>query len=129
MKYPFNMFASDAGIHSPGSTKPHPRGYGTNARVLGQYVREQKIISIEEAVRRMTSLPARKFQLRDRGILQEGMAADIVIFDERKVRDAATFTNPHVYSVGFEWVIVNGMPTLEKQRHNEARNGMVLRRQ
>ena len=129
MKYPFNMFASDAGIHSPGSTKPHPRGYGTNARVLGHYVREQKTILLEEAVRRMTSLPARKFQLRDRGILQEGMAADIVIFDESRVRDAATFTNPHLYSVGFEWVIVNGVPTLDQRTHNNLRNGMVLRRQ
>lgn len=129
MQYPFNMFASDAGIHSPGSTKPHPRGYGTNARVLGNYVREQQTISLEEAVRRMTSLPARKFQLRDRGILQEGMAADIVIFDEKKIADAATFTNPHAYSIGFEWVIVNGVPTLEQGKHNSSRNGMVLRKQ
>ena len=129
MEYPFNMFASDAGIQSPGSTKPHPRGYGTNARVLGRYVREQKTISLEEAVRRMTSLPARKFQLRDRGILQEGMAADIVIFDEGKVNDVATFTNPHVYSAGFTWVIVNGIPTLEEGKHNSSRNGMVLRKQ
>lgn len=129
MRYPFNMFASDAGIHSPGSTRPHPRGYGTNARVLGHYVREQKTITLEDAIRRMTSLPARKFQLRDRGILQEGMAADIVIFDEKKVADAATFTNPHSYSKGFAWVIVNGLPTLEKGIHNETRNGMVLRKQ
>ncbi len=128
MQYPFNMFASDAGIHSPGSTKPHPRGYGTNARVLGNYVREQQTISLEEAVRRMTSLPARKFQLRDRGILQEGMAADIVIFDEKKIGDAATFTNPHAYSIGFEWVIVNGIPTLEHGKHNGSRNGAVLRK-
>lgn len=129
MKYPFNMFASDAGVNSPGPSKPHPRGYGTNARVLGHYVREQKTISLEEAIRRMTSLPARKFQLRDRGILQEGMAADIVIFDDKKVSDAASFTNPHQYSKGFEWVIVNGVPTLEEGKHNGERNGVVLRKQ
>lgn len=129
LRYPFNMIASDAGINSPGSTKPHPRGYGTNARVLGRYVRDQKIITLEEAVRRMTSLPARKFQLRDRGILQEGMAADIVIFDEKKIKDAATFTHPHAYSIGFAWVIVNGVLTLENGRHSDARNGMVLRKQ
>jgi N-acyl-D-amino-acid deacylase len=129
LKYPFNMIASDAGINEPGLTKPHPRGYGTNARVLGRYVREQKTISLEEAVRRMTSLPARKFQLRDRGILQEGMAGDIVIFDEAKVADAATFTNPHLYSLGFQYVIVNGMPTLESGVHNGSRNGTVLRKQ
>ena len=129
LKYPFNMIASDAGINQPGATKPHPRGYGTNARVLGRYVREQKIITLEEAVRRMTSLPARKFGFRDRGILQEGMAADIVIFDERKVSDAATYADPHAYSRGFEWVIVNGLPTLENGVHNGTRNGMVLRKQ
>ena len=129
MRYPFNMFASDAGIHSPGPTRPHPRGYGTNARVLGPYVREKKIISLEEAVRRMTSLPAGKFQLRDRGILQEGMAADIVIFNETTVGDAATYTDPHLYSNGVEWVIVNGIPTLEKGTHNGTRAGMVLRKQ
>jgi N-acyl-D-amino-acid deacylase len=128
LTYPFNMIASDAGISKPDATKPHPRGYGTNARVLGHYVREEKVITLEEAIRRMTSLPARKFQLRGRGILQEGMAADIVIFDPKKVADAATYTNPHAYSVGFEYVIVNGMPTLELGKHNGSRNGMVLRR-
>jgi N-acyl-D-amino-acid deacylase len=129
LQYPFSMIASDAGINKPGATKPHPRGYGTNARVLGRYVRDQKTITLEEAVRRMTSLPARKFQFRDRGILQEGMAADIVIFDERKVSDVATFANPHAYSQGFEWVIVNGIPTLESGVHNGTRNGQVLRKQ
>ncbi len=128
LQYPFNMIASDAGIAQPGATKPHPRGYGTNARVLGRYVREEKIILLEEAIRRMTSLPARKFQLRDRGIIQEGMAADIVIFDEKKVLDISTFIQPHAYSAGFHYVIVNGMPTLDLGKHNGLRNGMVLRR-
>jgi N-acyl-D-amino-acid deacylase len=128
LMYPFNMIASDAGISEPGATKPHPRGYGTNARVLGHYVREEKVITLEEAIRRMTSMPARKFKLRDRGILQEGMAADIVIFDPAKVADEATYTKPHAYSRGFYCVIVNGMPTLELGKHNGSRNGMVLRR-
>ena len=82
MQYPFNMFASDASIRVLNAGMPHPRGYGTNARVLGKYVRQEKVISLEEAVRRMTSLPAQKFQLEDRGLLKEGYAADIVIFDE-----------------------------------------------
>ena len=87
MQYPFNMFASDATIRTFGFGVPHPRGYGTNARVLAKYVREEKIISLEEAIRRMTSLPAQKFQLNNRGLLREGYAADIVIFDEKEVQD------------------------------------------
>lgn len=126
LRYPFNMFASDAGFSQPGATMPHPRGYGTNARVLGRYVREEKIITLEDAIRRMTSLPAQKFQLRDRGTLQAGMAADIVVFDEKTVADLATYTNPHKYSAGFNYVIVNGVPVVEKGKHNETRNGMVL---
>jgi protein-tyrosine-phosphatase len=106
---------------------PHPRCYGTNARVLGKYVREEKTITLEDAIRRMTSLPARKFQLSNRGILQEGMAADIVIFDEKTVADLSTFSNPHTYSAGFRFVIVNGIPTLESGKHNGKRSGMVIK--
>src|SRR4029078_3164755 len=84
VQYPFNMFACDASIRQFGVGVPHPRGYGTNARVLAEYVRDQHIISLEEAIRRMTSLPAQKFQLNDRGLLATGYAADIVIFDESK---------------------------------------------
>src|SRR5690606_35298583 len=87
MQYPYNMFASDASIRVWNAGMPHPRGYGTNARVLGKYVREEKIISLEEAIRRMTSLPAQKFQLKDRGLLREGFAADIVLFNENEVKD------------------------------------------
>jgi N-acyl-D-amino-acid deacylase len=126
LQYPFNMFASDAGINRYGTNMPHPRAYGTNARVLGQYVRELKLICLEEAVRRMTSLPATKFNLRDRGLLREGMAADIVVFDERTVGDRATFEKPHAYSLGFEYVIVNGQVTAEKGKHLGIRNGTVL---
>ncbi|MCU0398449.1 MAG: amidohydrolase family protein, partial [Cyclobacteriaceae bacterium] len=126
-QYPFNMFASDAGINRYGTNMPHPRAYGTNARVLGYYVRELKLIRLEEAVRRMTSLPATRFNLHDRGLLREGMAADIVVFDEQKVGDRATFEKPHAYSEGFEYVIVNGKITAEKGKHTGVRNGVTLK--
>jgi N-acyl-D-amino-acid deacylase len=127
MKYPFNMFASDASIRLLGAGVPHPRGYGTNARVLAKYVREEKVISLEEAIRRMTSLPAQKFQLKDRGLLKEGMAADIVIFDEKEVQDISTFEKPHAYSKGFHFVIVNGVLTVENEKHLGIRAGRALK--
>jgi N-acyl-D-amino-acid deacylase len=126
MKYPFNMFASDASIRIFGRGAPHPRGYGTNARVLGRYVREQKVMPLEEAIRRMTSLPAQRFGLNDRGLLREGMAADIVIFDENSVTDQSTFDKPHQYSTGFSYVLVNGKITLEQGNHNGTRAGTIL---
>src|SRR6266404_1463186 len=126
MKYPFNMFASDASIREFGAGMPHPRGYGTNARVLAEYVRDQKVISLEEAIRRMTSLPAQKFQLHDRGLLAEGYAADIVVFDETKVQDVSTYDHPHAYSQGFKYVIVNGMLTVENEKHLGIRAGHAL---
>ena len=126
MQYPFNMFASDASIRVLNAGMPHPRGYGTNARVLGKYVREEKVITLEEAIRRMTSLPAQKFQLKDRGILKEGMAADIVIFDEMEVKDMATFEKPHAYSKGFHFVILNGELTVDNEKHLGVRAGMAL---
>ena len=129
LQYPFNMFASDAGIAKFGSGMPHPRAYGTNARVLGKYVNELKVIRLEEAIRRMTSLPAQKFNLRDRGLIREGQAADLVIFDETKVGDAATFSNPHAYSNGFAYVLVNGEVVIDHGKHTGVRSGMVLRRQ
>jgi N-acyl-D-amino-acid deacylase len=127
MQYPYNMFASDAGIARYGSGVPHPRSYGTNARVLGQYVRTLKVIRLEEAIRRMTSLPAQKFQLRDRGLIRKGMAADIVVFDEARVGDQSTFSSPHAYSSGFQYIIVNGAITAEGGTHTGVRNGVVLR--
>lgn len=127
MQYPFNMFASDAGIRVYGSGNPHPRGYGTNARVLSKYVRDEKLISLEEAVRRMTSLPAQKFRLSNRGLLKEGYAADIVVFDAGKVQDLSTYDNPHQYTTGFRYVLVNGQLTVEEGKHNGTRAGMTLR--
>jgi N-acyl-D-amino-acid deacylase len=126
MQYPFNMFASDASIRLLNAGMPHPRGYGTNARVLSKYVREEKVLSLEEAIRRMTSLPALKFQLKDRGLLREGYAADIVIFDEKEVKDVSTFEKPHAYSKGFHYVIVNGVLTVENEKHLGVRAGKAL---
>ena len=126
MQYPFNMFASDATIRVLNAGMPHPRGYGTNARVLSKYVREEKVISLEEAIRRMTSLPAQKFQLKDRGLLKEGMAADIVIFDENEVKDVSTFEKPHAYSKGFHFVIVNGVLTVNYEKHLGVKAGKAL---
>jgi N-acyl-D-amino-acid deacylase len=127
MQYPFNMFASDAGIRVFGQGAPHPRGYGTNARVLGKYVREQKVLTLEEAVRRMTSLPAQKFGLKDRGLLREGFAADVVVFDEKEVADLSTYTKPHAYSKGFQYVLVNGKVVIEEGKHTGERSGMNLK--
>ncbi|HLZ15736.1 MAG TPA: D-aminoacylase, partial [Cyclobacteriaceae bacterium] len=127
MQYPFNMIASDAGIAKLGSGMPHPRAYGTNARVLGRYVHELRVIRLEEAIRRMTSLPAQKFNLRSRGLLREGMAADIVVFDENTVGDAATFSNPHAYSKGFQYVIVNGEVVIDNGKYTGIRSGIVLK--
>jgi len=127
MQYPFNMFASDAGIAVYGKDVPHPRTYGTNARVLGNYVRSLKVLRLEEAVRRMTSLPAQKFHLRDRGLIREGMAADLVVFSEDTISDKSTFGVPHAYSAGIDYVIVNGAITMDHGRHTGARNGQVLK--
>ena len=127
MQYPFTMIASDAGIARYGEGSPHPRTYGTNARVLGRYVRDLKVLRLEEAIRRMTSLPAQKFQLRDRGLIREGMAADIVVFDESAVADESTFTKPHAYSKGFAYVFVNGIITLSNGGHTGARAGQILK--
>jgi N-acyl-D-amino-acid deacylase len=105
---PLVAVASDSGVREFGVAQPHPRGYGTNARVLGKYVRERGVITLEDAVRRMTSLPATAFRFHDRGLLRTGFAADIVIFDPMKVTDRATFEKPHAYAEGFTHVLVNG---------------------
>jgi N-acyl-D-amino-acid deacylase len=126
MRYPYNMFASDASIRIFNQGAPHPRGYGTNARVLAKYVREENVISLEEAIRRMTSLPANKFKLKDRGLLKEGYAADIVVFSDKEVKDLSTFEKPHQYSQGFKYVLVNGKLVVNESKHTGARNGKIL---
>lgn len=126
MRQPFTMIASDSGVRAFGSGVPHPRGYGNNARVLGRYVRELKIVTLEDAVRKMTSLPAQTFGFKNRGLLREGFAADIVIFDENAVGDKATFEQPHQYAVGFSTVIVNGQVVFDGTQMTGAMTGKAL---
>ncbi len=126
MRRPFTMIASDSGVREFGAGVPHPRGYGNNARVLGRYVRELKIITLEDAVRKMTSLPAQTFNLRDRGQIREGFAADLVVFDETAVADKATFDNPHQYAEGFSLVVVNGQIVFDGTRMTGAMPGRAL---
>ncbi len=127
MQEPFTMIASDSGVRQFGSGVPHPRGYGNNARVLGHYVRELKVVSLEDAIRKMTSLPAQTFNFRDRGQLREGFAADLVIFDPATVGDRATFDKPHQYAVGFTFVIVNGQVVFDGTKMTGAMPGQPLR--
>ncbi len=126
MRYPNTMIASDAGVARFGSNMPHPRAYGTNSRVLGRYVRELKVIPLEEAVRRMTSLPAQRFHFTDRGLLRPGYAADLVIFDENTVSDKATYDAPHAYATGISYVFVNGIPVVENGKHTGEKPGQIL---
>ncbi|WP_448519235.1 N-acyl-D-amino-acid deacylase family protein [Rhodoflexus sp.] len=127
MASPLTMIASDAGIYQFGRDVPHPRGYGSNARVLGVYVREKKILTLEEAIRKMTSMPAQRFGLTNRGLLREGYQADIVIFDPVTIRDRATFEKPHAYAEGISYVIVNGSIVVAEGRHTGVRSGMLIR--
>lgn len=125
---PYVMIAADAGVNRLDSkSSPHPRGFGNNARVLGLYTREKKLVGLEEAIRKMTSLPAQTFGLWDRGILRPGAAADIVVFDFEKVADRATFPNPKQFATGFDAVIVNGAVTIQNGNHLGTKFGQILR--
>jgi N-acyl-D-amino-acid deacylase len=128
MRHPNTMFASDSGVRRYKVGVPHPRGYGNSARFLARYVRELGTLRLEDAVRRMTSLPATTFQLKNRGLIREGCWADVVVFDPAKVQDNATFEDPHRYATGFAWVLVNGVPVIEDDKHTRARPGKPLRR-
>jgi N-acyl-D-amino-acid deacylase len=128
LAHPLTMFASDAGIRRFGEGVPHPRGYGNNARVLGRYVRDLRLLTLEEAVRRMTSLPARTFQLGARGTLEPGAAADVVVFDPDTVSDPAAYDNPHQYAVGFSDVFVNGVAVIRAGALTGANPGRPVRR-
>ena len=112
-----------------GRGQPHPRAYGTFPRVLGRYVREQKVIEVREAVRRMTSLAAAQYQIRQRGIIRQGYYADLVVFDPARVMDRATYEKPHQYPVGIDYVIVNGVVTVNPKGHTGARAGRRLLKQ
>lgn len=121
------MIASDSGVRQADESVPHPRGYGNNARVLGHYVRELKLIALEDAIRKMTSLPAQTFGFRDRGLIREGFAADLVIFDDNTILDQATFDKPHQFPVGISYVLVNGAPVFENNQITSVRPGVALR--
>jgi N-acyl-D-amino-acid deacylase len=127
MRHPYVSLASDSSLNRMNEGVPHPRGYGNNARVLGRYVRERKVIGLEEAVRKMSSLPAGHFRFADRGVIAEGRAADIVIFDPAIVSDPATYEKPHQFAQGFTHVLVNGVAVIQDGQHTGARPGRVLR--
>jgi N-acyl-D-amino-acid deacylase len=121
------MIASDSGVRSFGEGVPHPRGYGNNARVLARYTRELRVLTLPEAIRKMTSLPAQTFQLKGRGEVRPGDWADLVVFDPAKVEEHATYADPHHYATGFKYVLVNGTTVIEDDHHTGARPGMILR--
>ena len=131
IKKPWVSFGSDEASLAPEGpflkANPHPRAYGNVARLLGKYVRDEKIISLQEAVRRLSRLPAENLKLRDRGALKEGYFADIVIFDPAKVADHSTFEKPHQYSTGVRDVFVNGIQVLKDGEHTGAKPGQVVR--
>jgi N-acyl-D-amino-acid deacylase len=127
---PWVSFDSDAESLAPEGvflkSNPHPRAYGTFARLLGKYVRDEKIIPLEEAIRRLTSLPATNLQLEKRGALDVGHYADIVVFDPKTIQDHATFERPHQYSTGVKHVFVNGVQVLRDGEHTNATPGRVV---
>jgi N-acyl-D-amino-acid deacylase len=127
MQHPNTMIACDSGLREFGKGVPHPRGYGNNARVLGRYVRELKVLRLEDAIRKMTSLPANTFRLKDRGLLKEGFWADIVVFDPEHVTDPAAFNDPHHYATGIPYVMVNGVAVVANSEHTGARPGQGLK--
>ncbi len=125
MKHPAVMIGSDA---IPSAGKPHPRYFGTFPRVLAKYVREDKVLSLPDAVRKMTSMPAQRLGIRDRGLVREGMWADIAIFDPESIEDKATYMDPQQYAAGIEYVLVNGEVAVEGGKYTGALAGKVLRK-
>ena len=126
MKHPQVGVASDSSVLTSGEGVPHPRGYGNNVRVLGEYVRKRHVIAIEEAIRKMTSLPAEHFKFDHRGLIKPGYAADITVFDPASVGDTATFEKPHAFAAGVPYVLVNGVVVVRKGEHTGARPGQIL---
>jgi N-acyl-D-amino-acid deacylase len=128
---PWVSFDSDAGSLAPEGvflkSNPHPRAYGNFARLLGRYVRDERIIPLEEAVRRLTTLPASVLKLKERGALKVGHFADVAIFDASRIQDHATFAQPHRYATGVVHVLVNGVPVLHSGEHTGRKPGRVVR--
>jgi len=131
IKLPWVSFGSDAGSEAPEGvflkSNPHPRAYGNAARLLGKYVREEKLIPLEEAIRRLTSLPATNLKIPQRGFLKAGYYADVVVFDPATVQDHATYEKPHQYATGVVHVFVNGVQVLKDGEHTGAKPGRVVR--
>ena len=127
MQHPRTMVASDGGIHMPAADRPHPRNYGSFARVLGRYVREQNVLSFEAAIYKMTRMPADRIGLSDRGRIEPGAIADISVLDPGRVIDRATFKDPHQFSEGVEHVFINGQAALLNGEMTGARPGRILR--
>lgn len=131
LQFPWTSIGSDAGAAEPGKVPPegiaHPRAYGTFPRVIAEYVKQRKVLRLEEAVRKMTSWPAARMRLEARGLLRPGMYADITIFDLENLQDLATYENPATFPRGIDYVLVNGQVVLDKGRHTGARPGQVLR--
>jgi N-acyl-D-aspartate/D-glutamate deacylase len=131
IRHPLAAIGSDGEAEAPygpsGKYATHPRAYGTFPRALRRYAIDKKLVPLEELIRRMTSWPAQRMGLQDRGILASGMAADVVVFDPEKIRDLATYEDSHRYPEGIEFVIVNGAVTIEHGEHTKERAGQVLR--
>jgi N-acyl-D-aspartate/D-glutamate deacylase len=128
MRRPYTMTSSDGGLVAMGAGKPHPRNYGAFARKLSRYVRERGTVTLEHAIRSMTSLPATVFGMKDRGVIREGAAADILIFDPAKVVERSTYTDPHQLAGGMDYVLVNGQAVIADGKFTSALPGKVLRR-
>ena len=131
LAHPLVMLGTDSGGMAPDSGPPtagvHPRAWGSAARILGVYVRDEKLLTLEDAVRKMTSLPAQRMRLWDRGVVRPGAAADLVVFDPATIRDTATFAQPRQYAEGVRWVAVNGQLVVDEGRITSARPGRALR--
>ena len=128
---PWLSFGSDeASLKPEGNflkSNPHPRAYGTFSRLLGKYVRDEKVIPLEEAIRKLTSLPAGNLKIENRGLLKNGYYADVVVFDPATIQDHATFEKPHQFSTGVLHVLVNGVQVLKDGEHTGATPGRVVR--
>jgi len=133
LRHSVSMIGSDSSSTAPYGVlrkgKPHPRTYGTFPRVLGEYVRRKKLLTLEDAVRKMTSFPAQKLRLKDRGLVKKGMWADVTVFNPEKVVDKATYAKPHQYAVGIKCVIVNGQVVITNGKHTRELPGKALRLQ
>ena len=131
MQAPFVSFCTDSGARATdgplAGSKSHPRGWGSYPRILGRYVRDEKLLSLETAIHKMTGAPAARVKLRDRGLIREGMFADITVFDPAKVIDRATFESPNQYPTGIEYVLVNGQISVDKGQRTSSLGGRVLR--